>query len=94
MADRTAATAVSASLSSNIVDRIVLTGESVGEVIIFNRSGTQDIYVRIDGIDPVALGDNCHVVPSDTERRFGVNPGAVDVRLIGSGPAAYSVEAV
>lgn len=64
-----------------------------GGIEVVNRSLTGEIWVRLDGVDPVVGADDCFVVLG--ARRFD-NPtvgGSVTVKLISTAALTYSVEA-
>ena len=94
MASRNADSAVHATLVATIKDTVTLNNEA-GEVVIYNRSGTSDIFARWDGADPGIGADNSHVIRTNSERRFGPPiTSAIEVRLISAGIPQYSVETV
>lgn len=72
-------------------------------ITVFNRSGTAEIYFRLDGVNPTVAGDDCFIVPAaiTQESEQGITSiaqsasGAVTgskVLLISSGTPTYTVE--
>ncbi len=82
-------------LVANTVTSLDITQHG-GHLEIVNRSGTGEIFVRFDGVDPVVLADDTFVVVG--ARRFPIeNLGisdvtTVNVRLISTAALKYSVE--
>jgi len=61
---------------------------------VFNRSLTDSIFVRLDGINPTVAGDGTRVVLPGASRQFGTpDPNFPEIRLISNGlSTAYTVE--
>lgn len=79
-------------LAAGVVD-IVNMGHSCPYVRIYNRSNVPDIYVRLDGVDPVAQANETFVVPPNSFRDLGSpDASATQVRLVSAALCTYSVE--
>jgi len=75
-----------------VVD-IVDIGALYSEVTIFNRSATDPLFIRMDGVDPSINGADSRLVMVRTSRTFNnPNPTATQARIISPGAAGYSVE--
>jgi hypothetical protein len=95
MASYAVTTAKHATLASSVVD-IVTVSRSYGQVRIVNRSsggGAAAIFVRLDGVDPAVTADNTFAVSPGQEKLL-LPPAteSIEVRVISSGAAPYSVE--
>lgn len=86
--------AVHKTLTSTTVDTVTLASRA-DSVEVINRTGTEPLYVTVDGSTPTAAGDDTHIVMPGGFKEIPV-PAAgssIVVKIIGSGNA-YSVEAV
>lgn len=78
-------------LTAGTVDRVALTRDATA-VEVLNRSATDEIYFTVDGPDPAVAAAGTQVVTAGSALEVAANASAVTtVRLISSGPAAYSV---
>lgn len=95
MANYSCIAATHQTLVGSTVDHVGVTG-LFQQVMVTNRTGTSEIYVRLDGTDPTVGGQESFVLPAAVcSRVFDVDPThALIVRLISSGAMAYSVEGV
>lgn len=85
--------AKSGTLTSNVVTSVEITDAWPAGIEVINRSGTGEIWVRLDGVNPTVAGDDCYVVLG--ARRFEpqtVGRESVTVKLISSGALKYTVE--
>ena len=83
-----------ATLIGTIVDTVNLSG-SFAFVRVVNRSALGSIFVRVDGTDPVVSADETFSIDNNSEKEIPIpNVAAVQVRLICSAAAAYSVEGI
>lgn len=84
----------SLTLVGGVVDTVRL--RHCGSVQIFNRSLTDPIFVRLDGVDPTVAGDGTKVVLPGTSRQFEIpDPDSPNIRLISSGLSTdYIIERV
>ncbi len=96
MATHSAARAVHATLTASTVDTVTLTATS-NQFAVVNR-GADDIsylYGAAAATDPTELGDDTLIVPGGGVAVHDWNSGvALVVKLISSGAADYSVQAV
>jgi len=84
-----------ATLVANVVDTVNITGVPRVTVRIVNRNAVAPIFVRLDGVDPVSGADETYGIALSTEKEITVpNINVIQVRLISTGAAAYSVEAI
>ena len=80
-----------ATVGLSAVDAYRFTGDG-SNFWIANR-GNADLWVRVDGVDPVANTDGSHLIPGMTIRTFADPTGNKDVRLTaGAGTCMYAVE--
>lgn len=66
----------------------------VGSVEVINVSGSDPLYVSVDGVDPAVRGDSTYVIPPGGWSRIsarGVPP--LTVKLISASAVTYGVEA-
>lgn len=89
------ANAKSGTLTPNVVTAVAITNGWPDGVEVINRTGTGQIWVRLDGVNPTVAGDDCYVVLG--ARRFdppdGANrPWPLSVRLISTEALDYTVE--
>lgn len=94
MASYSAARAVHKTLTGTTVDTVTL-ASSADSVEVINRSGTDPLYVTVNGDVPTAAGDNTHIVLAGGFKEIPVPPtgSSIVVKVIGNGNA-YTVEAV
>jgi len=83
-----------ATLLATVVDTVNLSG-SFGFVRVVNRSALGSVFVRVDGTDPVVSADETFSVDNNSEKEIPIpNTAAIQVRLVCSAAAAYSVEGI
>lgn len=96
MASHAASRAVHATLTATTVDTVTLSA-TTNQFAVVNR-GADDISYLFGGAaasDPTALGDDTLIVPGGGVAVHDWNSGvALVVKLISSGAADYSVQAV
>lgn len=65
-----------------------------GEAIRIHNRGASDLFVRLDGTDPVVAAAGTSIVEAGDTKSFIVkkSDAALDVKLISSGTPDYSVE--
>lgn len=84
-------------LVANVVTTVTLTaaGDTVDNVEVVNRTGTAEIYFRVDGTDPTVAGNDCEMLPATVGGLEVGVPGSFAgvVKLISTGGQAYSVRA-
>lgn len=86
MAALTAVSAKHATLSTTVVDTITFSG--TGDVIeVINRSGTNALYVTVNGSTPTDAGDDTFCVP-------GVVAGTAPMRTLITGRGRYNAPVV
>lgn len=91
MATLTPSQSAFATVGLSTVDTYRFTGDG-SNFWIANR-GNADLWIRVDGVDPVVNGDGSHLIPGMTMRTFPDPIGAKDVRLTaGAGTCMYAVE--
>lgn len=83
------ANAKSGTLTISTVATVTVTADGNG-IQIVNRSQTGTIWVRLDGVDPVAAADDNYAVLG--VRHFPTRTGAISVRLLSTAALDYSVE--
>lgn len=78
---------------ADVADTIQL-GLPCNTVQVYNKSLTANLYVRVDGIDPVASGDGSFYVGPNTSRLFPVfDTTFPEIRVISDAtPTSYIVE--
>ena len=80
-------------LALGVVDQLTLEIPcSVYRVI--NRDTVTSLYVRFDGVDPSAGGDDAFVVLPNSEKLFTPNPPSQEIRVFAALALSYSVECV
>ena len=86
-------TARHGALEANVVTELVLTARSRG-FFITNRSGSSryEMWVKLDGTDPVINGDDSVLVTSAMGNRSFAASGSTTIRLLSADPVTYSVE--
>ena len=85
------ASSVHGSLTAGVVKAVTVETSAKGFEVV-NRDMVGEIWVRTDGVDPVARGDGCYVVLG-TRRFAGRNTyGPVQVRLLAEVDRQFSVE--
>lgn len=91
MASYTVERSKHATLSGTTVDTITITGAH-NEIEVFNRSGSADLYVTVDGKTPTSAGDNTDIVPAGTSLVVPApaGDGGTVVKILGNGNA-YTV---
>lgn len=93
MATSTVTTAKHATLSASTVDTVTFS-DNVQAIEVVNRSGSAEIFFRLDGTSPTVAGDECYVLPAaaGAALRLGSQGEGTDqVKLISSGTPTYSV---
>jgi hypothetical protein len=72
-------------------------------ITVFNRSGSAELFFRLDGVNPTVGGDDCYIVPaaitqesvlgitSIAQTTTGSIPGST-IKLISSGTPTFTVE--
>jgi len=86
------AVAVHGTTTANVVTTVTIDVGGFGGFVVVNRDQTGEIWVRYDGVNPVALADDSFVVLG--ARQFDVRrKGNIQVRLLSTVARAYSVEA-
>ena len=83
-------------LTASTVATVTLDSGSYDTVLVTNRSGSNPLYVTVDGSVPTVAGDDTFVVPAaaGASKAFGwESTGAVTVKIISAGAEDYSVEA-
>ncbi len=66
-----------------------------GQLRVTNRSSLGPIFVRVDGVDPAVATDESYVVQSGAEKLINIpDCNSVQIRLVSSFAAAYSIEGV
>lgn len=89
MTAQTAVKAQHATLTGGAADSVTFSG-SGGAIRVRNRSTSDDIYFRLDGVTAVSLADDNYLVgPGES---VIVTTAQKVVSLISAGNAAYSVE--
>lgn len=83
------ANAKSGTLTANAVTSITVSADGLG-IQVVNRTQTGVIWVRLDGVDPVAAADSNYAVLG--VRHFATRTGAVTVKMISIGALDYTVE--
>lgn len=93
MASYPAARAVHKTLTGTTVDTVTLSS-SADFVEVLNYSLTDLLWVRVDGVTPVAAADDTHRIPPNRGKVIAVpaNRASVEVLVLGNGNA-YTVEA-
>ena len=84
----------SGTLAAGVVDTVQL-GTPADTLQVFNKSASDPMYVRLDGIDPVVGGDGSKYVPPGESRLFPTLDSTFpEIRLITAAVAgvAYIVE--
>lgn len=81
--------AKSGQLAAGVVTTVTVKADGSG-IQLVNRSQSGEIWVRMDGTDPVVKGDDSFAVLG--VRHFPTRTGEVEVRMISSGTPEYSVE--
>ncbi len=93
MATKIADRSVEGTLTPGVVDTVQL-GVQSDTMQVFNRSLTDPMYVRMDGVDPVAGADGSHYVGPGSVRLFPVvDPIFPEMRIITAGlTVSYNAE--
>lgn len=81
----------SGTLTGSVVTTVTVIADGLG-IQVVNRSQTGTIWVRLDGVDPVAAADDTYAVLG--ARHFVTHTGAVQVRLLSTAALDYSVEGI
>jgi hypothetical protein len=79
----------SGTLVGGAVTAVTVRGWFLG-VWVINRTGTGEIWVRLDGTDPTIAGNDCFLVLG--ARNFPTKERDIVVKLISSGTPDYTVE--
>jgi len=62
-------------------------------VLLYNRSATQELFYRADGVDPITNGDNSKIcLPGEIVVVNMLSPSTPEVRIISSLGIPYGVE--
>jgi hypothetical protein len=83
------ANAKSGTLVANTVATVTVDADGRG-IQVVNRTQTGVIWVRLDGVTPVAAADDNFVVLG--VRHFPTRTGSITVKLISADALAYTVE--
>ncbi len=83
------ANAKSGTLTISTVATVTVTADGLG-IQVVNRTQTGVIWVRLDGVDPVAAADDCYAVLG--VRHFLTRTGAIQVRMLSTDALDYTVE--
>jgi hypothetical protein len=83
------ANAKSGTLTANVVSTVTVSADGRG-IQVVNRTQTGVIWVRLDGVDPVAAADENFTVLG--VRHFPTRTGSIQVRLLSTDALAYTVE--
>lgn len=83
------ANSASGTLAANTESHVTVRSWDQG-VWVINRTGSGEIWVRLDGTAATVAGANCYVVLG--ARNFPTGNTNVTVSLISTGTPAYSVE--
>lgn len=89
------AKAKSGTLDPGIVTEVTVTVDPFGGnrgVGITNRTGTGEIWVRIDGEDPIVEGDDCYIVIAVRELETPTGASSITVKLLSNDAISYTVE--
>lgn len=81
----------SGTLAPGVVTAVDVVADGNGLQIV-NRSGSGAIWVRLDGVDPVAAANDTFVVLG--VRHFPTRTGPVNVRMISAAALDWTVEGV
>ncbi len=81
----------SGTLTPSTVATVTVSADGLG-IQVVNRSQNGTIWVRLDGVDPVAAADDVFAVIG--VRHFATRTGSVQVRLISTAALAYTVEGI
>ena len=83
------------SLTANQVTFVAAGTAKVTFARVLNVTGTDRIYVRADGVDPVAPWDDCEIIPPAVgwvTLRLDTSDGNPGVRMVSPGSPEYSVK--
>lgn len=83
------ANAKSGTLTPSTVATVTVSADGRG-IQVVNRTQTGTMWVRLDGVDPVAAADDVFVVLGI--RHFPTRTGAIQVRLFSTDALDYTVE--
>ncbi len=89
------ATSRSGTLTASTVKTETVDVEAFGPgmgLSITNRSGSGEIWVRLDGVDPTVGGDNCKLVMGTRQFKNIDGNTSVTVKMISTEALLYSVE--
>lgn len=83
------ANAESGTLTGSVVTTVTVAADGLG-IQVVNRTQTGVIWVRLDGVDPVAAADDNFAVLG--VRHFVTRTGMIEVRLISADALEFTVE--